>query len=497
MFIVGIEPKAPGLNIFSQSRMPRLGLPQLLTIARDMGHECIIFCEDIAPIQWEYLKRADMILVSSTTSTAPRSYSLIAKIRAEFNRDAPILMGGPHVTFLPEEALEKGADFVFRHEADETFPAFLRWWLSGRDTERLADIAGMSFKVEGTVRHTPQPRRVDLDILPTPDLTLIAGYDKFGALPLITSRGCPWDCEFCSEVAMFGRAYRFRSEEKVIEDIKYYTERYGKTPIFIADDNLGANRPRLERLCRGIIESGLVRMYSGQIRLDLAKFPDTLALMSRAGFERAFIGYESTNPETLEAVGKGLSSDDMARYTKIIHKHRIEIHAMWVLGFDADTIETVKGNVRASMRWRLETSQFLILVPIPGSKLYEQLKAENRIFNPDWSKYDGHHVTFYPAKMTPRQLQVAVMLDAMPKLYNYWQTMRILAADNWHIAKAFFSFESWHPVRKAKSSLLTLLARLWGRQATRRMRQPIRNYLSQIPTSAPERQKETSSYRRY
>lgn len=491
MFIVGIEPKAPGMHIFSQSLMPRLGLPLLLTMARQRSHQCVIYCEDIAPINWDDVKRADMILISSLTSTAPRAYSLIKKIKEEINSKATILMGGPHVTFLPEEALSNGADYVFRHEADDSFVSFLEWWKSGRDAQKLLNIPGLSFMMANKYHHTPNPPRVNLDTLPTPDLDLIFGFEKPGAIPLITSRGCPYDCEFCSEIAMFGRAYRFRSEQKVLEDIKYYDRRYGKIPTFIADDNLGANKPRLERLCNGIIENRLIRSYSGQIRLDLAEQPEMLALLNRTGFERAYIGYESTNPETLEAAGKKLSPDNMASYTRVIHKHGIEIHAMWVIGFDTDSLETVKQNIRASIHWKLETSQFLILVPIPGSALYERFKNTNRIFNNDWSKYDGHHVTFYPIKMTPRQLQIAVMMEAMPRLYNYWQTMRIFAIDNWRTALSSFKLKNWHPIRRSKNSLLTLLVRIWGRRVSVKMRKPIRQYLKEIPvTSSDSRHKE-------
>jgi len=480
MYIVGIEPKAPGLHMFSQSRLPRLGLPLLLTIAEKMGHKCLIFCEEIAPILWEEIEKADMILISVTTSTAPRAYDdLIPRIR-EFNPNVPILMGGPHVTFLAEEALDKGADYVFRHEADESSPQFLEWWMKGKDPKELLKILGLSFKIGDQYCHNPDPELVDLDTLPTPNLDLIFGYGKPSSISIITSRGCPFNCEFCSETAMFGREYRFLSEQKVLEDIKYYDKRYGKTPIFIADDNLGANPLRLERLCQAIIDNGLVRPLSGQVRLDLAKRPQTLAIMAQAGFERAFIGYESTNPESLKAMGKGLKYEEMEGYTKIFHQFGIAIHAMWVIGFDQDTLATVKNNIRASIRWLIETTQILILGPSPGASLYKRLIRENRIFIWDLTKWDGHHAVFYPRNMTARQLQIAVMLEAMPKLYSYWQTVKIFIVNNWKIATGFLRRRHWHPFREFKINLITLFARLWGRTATRKMKKPIREYLKQI-----------------
>jgi len=478
--IIGIEPKAPGLHIFSKTYIPRLGLPQLLTIAQNMGHRCEIYCEEIIPIDWEKIRSADMILVSSTTSTAPRAYSIIKKIK-EVNKDIPILIGGPHVTFLAKEALDNNADFVFRHEADESFPLFLEWYLSGRDYNDLNKIPGISFKIGNSYFDTPKGPDVNLDNLPPPNLDLITGYGKPSSIPMVTSRGCPWGCEFCSEIAMFGRKYRFRSEEKVIEDIRYYDDRYGKLDIFFAEDNLGANRARLERLCHRMIDNGLVRPIEGQVRLDLAKFPQTLKLMTRAGFQRAYIGYESTNPDSLQAAGKGLHQSEMERLTRQFHKNGIAIHAMWIMGFDSDTLETVKNTVSASIKWRIETTQFLILVPIPGSKLFHRLNKEDRIFTRDWSLYDGHHVNFYPAGMTPRQLQIAVMLEAMPRMYGIWLTARIFLSNNIRTGLALFKGR-WHIVRESKNNLHTMLARLWGKIATRKIKKSVKKYLDQIPS---------------
>jgi radical SAM superfamily enzyme YgiQ (UPF0313 family) len=486
MLLIGIEPKAPGLHIFSQSKMPRLGLPQLLTMAKQMGHQCRIYCEDLAPINWSDVRQADMVLISSLTSTAPRAYAMIRKIKAEIKPGVPILIGGPHTTFLPEEALSRGADYVFRHEADESFPAFLRWYEAGRNLQELMAIDGLSFRAGDQFHHTPDPRRVDLDLLPTPDLDLIVGFRNPMAIPMITSRGCPENCEFCSEIYMFGHAYRFRSEELCIQDIKYYHRRYGKVSIFFADDNLGANTSRLGRFCASIAANHLERSYSGQIRLDLAKYPELLERLRRIGFERAYIGYESTNDQALEAVGKRIRANEMEEYTKIIHHHGIEIHAMWVIGFDADSIETVKDNVRAAIKWRIETNQFLILVPIPGSDLYPRLVREKRIFNPNWEKFDGHHVVFYPAGMSPRQLQVAVMLEAMPKLYNLWQTFKIFTTNGFKIAldawTAMRQHRRWHPLHDAKRNFMTMLLRLAGKITVYRKKKSAKQYARQLPS---------------
>jgi len=483
MLIVGIEPQAPGVHIFSGARIPRLGLPLLLTMAQEMGHRAEIYCEDITPIDWKKVRQAGIICISSITSTIPRAYDFINKIRTELRLTAPILIGGPHVTFLADEALDHGADYVFRHEADLSFPMWLEWWTGSRNPQELFAIPDLSFRVGNQNHHAVPnvPRQwVDLDTLPTPDLRLIIGYGKPNVIPLITSRGCPMDCDFCSEFAMFGRQYRFRSEQRVIDDLRYYDRIYGKTPMFIADDNLGANPSRLERLCDSIDVNGLVRELSGQVRLDLARRPQTLAKMSKAGVSRVFIGYESINQRSLDAMGKKLKSAEMHMLTKVFHKHRIAVHSMWVLGFDDDTIETVKETIRSCIRWGIETTQFLILVPIPGARLYRRFLDEKRIIVTDWSKYDGHHVTFQPKGMTASQLQVAVMLDAMPQAYNLWQTYKLLLQNNLRTAWGVVNRKTRHPIINLKGNRTTFFARLAGRMAIKKIRPQFTEYLKRI-----------------
>lgn len=480
MDIVALVPKKPATHVFDMTFIPRLGIPQLLTIAQVLGHDCMIYEEELGPVDWTRVAGADLVLISSTTSTAPRAYWLVEKIR-EVNKKAPILMGGPHCTFLPEEALEHGVDFVFRHEADLSFPTFLTWYQSTRDPQQLLSISGLSFYVGSHPHHNPRPPRVDLDTLPTPNLDLIYGFSKPSVISIITSRGCPYNCDFCSEINMFGREYRFRSDQKVLEDIKYYQDRYGKLNIFFADDNFAANPIRLRKLCQAMIDHKLVRSWSAQVRLDLAERPEDIKLMRQAGCERVYIGYESTNDESLAAMGKKLVYEDMKRYTKVFHNEGIMIHSMWVLGFDTDDLATVKKTVRTSIHLGIETTQFLILVPIPGSALFERFQEEGRIFCHDWAKFDGHHVVFTPKKMSARQLQIAVMLDAMPKFYNIWQTQIIFLQNNWRTFMAMFKSRQWHPWRDTRRNFLTMAARIWGRHNIRKNKKSTKKYLEEIP----------------
>jgi len=481
MRIVGIEPKAPGRHVFSQAPAPRLGLPRLLTIAKQLGHKPIIYYEEVSPINWRAVRMAHVIMISSITSTIDRAYDIIREIK-RVNPWAPILIGGPHVTFLPEEALEAGADYVFRHAADESFPEWLAWYRGSADPKNeggIYHIKGISFQRDGIYYHNQRPTVVDLNTLPTPDLSLIYGF-KPPFVTICSSEGCPYDCEFCSEVPMHGRNYRFRSAERVVEDIRYYRQKYGNIRIFFGDDNLGANPSRLERLCHLLIEQGLVGNYSGQVRLDLAENLELLHLMNRAGFSRVFIGYESVNPTSLQSTGKNLDPSQMAHWTKVFHQAGLAIHAMWVLGFDPDTRETIKATIRACMRWGIETNQFLILVPIPGSRLRERLKREGRILSAPWSDYDGHHVVFQPRYISARDLQIWVMLKAMPQIYNFWQTLHIFVRGNWRTIRRSLSLKTPHPWAEFRENFVTAGLRLWGQKAIRGIKSDMRNYLSRL-----------------
>jgi len=508
MLIVGIEPKAPGLHMFTQVYTPRAGLPRLLPRAQELGHQCVIFCEELrqSQLDWTLVSKADLILVSSTTSTAPRAYQLVAKAK-RLNPRATILGGGPHFTFECQEALESGIDFVFRHWADSSFFEWLEWYqsledtqvISGDDLRRLSEIGGLAFMTGNQVHKTAMPRQVDPDSWATPDFRLVTGY-KPRTLTMITSEGCDHKCEFCSEWTMHGGKYRVRSAERVLADLVFYRRIYGRIPIFFGDDNLAADQKdstgqvtvsgvdRLTQLCQMIIDHGLQGSYSGQVRLALADHPGVLALMSRAGFNRACIGYESINPDNAQATGNKLEFARMGEQTAMFHKHGIAVHAMWIMGFDPDTLATIAETVKAAINWRIETNQFMVLVPIPGSPLRKRLEREGRIIHSaGWDKYDGHHVVFYPKLMKSWELQAAVMLRAMPKVYNLGQTLGIYLSSNFRTLVRWINRRAPHPGIEFQSHTITLVLRVVGRNMVRRVGKPARDYFEELRRSPTNR----------
>lgn len=500
MRIVGIEARSHGLNVYSRMHNPRAGLPMLLTGATQLGHNGVIYYEQCrtSQVDWNDVAHADIIMISSTTSTAPRAYELVRRAR-EVNSRAPILGGGPHFTFEDQEALDQGIDYVFRHWAHQSFPQWLNWFqslanpleISVANRQALKSIHGLSFKVNSQVCRTGRPEEVDPDSWPTPDFRLIKGYKpKF--ITLITSEGCDQQCEFCSEWTMHGGHYRFRSPEKVMADIAFYRRVYGNIPIFFGDDNLAADvlgpdrqplvhgHERVGQLCQMIIDRSLEGTYSCQVRLAMAEHPEILDIMAEAGFNRACIGYESINPANAKATGNKLDFPRMEEQTHIFQEHGLSIHAMWILGFDNDTLDTVRRTIQACIKWGIETTQFLALVPLPGALLKKRLDREGRIIVRDWSQYDGHHVVFQPLGMKPWELQAGVMLQAMPKAYNLFLTLRIYVRSNWRTFKRWISRRAPHPGFEFRSHLSTLALRVGGLGIVMRAKGPAKRHFQEL-----------------
>ena len=419
--IVFIEPKAPGFHIYSKWSLPRLGTVLLATILRDRGYEVKVFVEDIHKVDKEDLNSADLVGISTITSTAPRAYALADEIR---EKGVPVAMGGPHPTFLTNEAMEH-ADYVVRGEGEEAIVELLE----AIDGKRpLNTIAGLSYWDGGKVIHNPMRALcADLDSHPTPDLSLIEGFGK-GArsffksefiVPVLTSRGCPFNCKFCSVTTMFGRKYRFRSTERVLEDIKPHL----KKTVFFYDDNFAANKNRTKQLLRRMIDEGLTPEWTAQVRVDVAKDEELLDLMQQSNCFGVYVGIESINPRTLELYSKGQTVEDITESVKKFHEHGISIHGMFVLGSDEDDVGIIRETARFAKRVKIDTVQFMILTPIPGSEIFEEFDGKKKIFTYDWTFYDGHHVVFKPKNMVPIVLQREAV-RAMKKFFSRAQALK-------------------------------------------------------------------------
>ncbi len=408
-----IEPKAAGLHVFSKYKLPRLGCVALGTILKERGYDVKIYVEEIGKVDYKDAYESDIVCISTITSTAPRAYEIAKRFTS---RGIPVVMGGAHPTALPDEALDY-ADYVVRGEGEEAIVELFEALDKGDDVRR---IEGLSFKENGEKIHNrSRSKRTDLNCLPVLDFSLISGLKKQGIYPIETSRGCPYNCTFCSVPLIFGKGYRFRDEEKIIEEIRDVRSKL----IFFYDDNFAADRERAKRLLRRKIQEGIKTRWSAQVRVDVAKDEELLDLMKESNCFILYIGFESINPEALKKYNKRQSVEDIERCIRKIKARRIRIHGMFIFGEDSDTTETFRETVRFAKRMKIDTTQFMILTPIPATIVYEDLKAQERIFTFDWNLYDGHHVVFKPEKMSPFGLQYW-MLKSFAKCYSPWEVVK-------------------------------------------------------------------------
>jgi anaerobic magnesium-protoporphyrin IX monomethyl ester cyclase len=424
--IIFIEPKTPNIHIFSQYPLPRLGLFILAAILKEKGWDAEVIIEETHTIDFEKIKKVDMVGISTITPTAVRAYAIADKIRSF---GIPVIFGGPHVTFLPEEALAH-ADYVFRGEAEEALISFIDTWENGKV---FSNVPNLSYQIDGQTYHNQiKPLTRSLDEIPFPDFSLsqyvgrsIAGLTT---IPVQTSRGCPFHCSFCSVTGMFGKAYRFRSAENVIEELRRYDPK--KKSIFFYDDNFTANRKRAKELLQSMIDEKLGFIWSTQVRVDIANDLELVRLMKKAGCHTVYIGMESVNPSSLKSMKKQQTVEQMAHAMKILRQEHIRVHGMFVYGFDDDNWQTVKETVKFAIKTKCSSTQFMILTPLPGSEFYDQMIRENRIRFHDWTLYDAQHAVFEPKQISLHDLQRA-QIFSHSKFYSLLQVMSHALSFRW------------------------------------------------------------------
>ncbi len=416
MKITLIEPGSPDWHVFSNFPLPRLGLPILSAILKKEGHSVDIFIEDLSPIDYDIAFSSDLIGISTTTSTAPKAYK-IAKTFKEMG--IPVVIGGVHSTFRPEESLTY-SHYCVRGEGEETIKELVSALSSGGD---LSHINGLSYIEDGRFRHNPErPLLCNLDSIPFPDLEGIKEGKRLPNTPIMTSRGCPFNCSFCSVTVMFGKGYRMRSIDSVIDEIMYRRPK----DIFFYDDNFAANPERTKELLERMIRKEILpKNWMAQMRVDIAKDKELLQLMKRTNCLFVYIGFESINSETLKEYKKGQTIDEIKEGIETIHKSGIRIHGMFVLGSDNDRQETIKETVGFAKKHKIDTIQFLILTPLPGTRTFDEFDKTGRIFTYDWNLYDGMHVVYEPKHMTPYHLQFE-NIKALRRFYSLRSVLKLI-----------------------------------------------------------------------
>ena len=456
--ILFIEPRAPREHIFSRVAIPRLGSLLLGTILQQQGLEVKVVVEEMSAPDYATLDfKPDLVCISSISSTAPRAYELADSYRQQ---GLPVVLGGAHPSFLPREGLEH-ADYVVCGEGEGALPELIDALRTGGD---VSGIQNLCFRQGDAIVQNPwRPLVEDLDALPIPNYGLIHGWKAKrgkGVVSIATSRGCPFNCSFCSVIILFGRQHRTNSVDRVMEEIRQ--NGLQANHIFFCDDNFTANRARTKELCERIIESGLKLEWSAQVRVESAKDPELLDLMAKSGCFAVFVGLESINPATLKAYNKSQTVEGIKECVVNFHRYGINVHGMFVFGAEEDHYQVIRDTVKVSRQLDLDSLQYLILTPIPGTPFYQEMEAQNRIICRDWSQYDGHHTVFQPRQFTPYELQMETN-RAHKKFYS-WPSVfkRLIARDLFYAyLKAYARILLWTSNSKKNQYFHQLKERLF------------------------------------
>lgn len=434
--IVLIEPQSKEDHVYKYFRMPRLGLPILGTQLQEAGYQVKFYLGTGDSLPWPKIFEADLVGISTTTATCREAYQIAGLLRTN---DIPVVIGGIHASFMPEEALQF-ADFVVRGEAEESFLPLVRAIEAGRQP---VDIPGVSYWHNGEPVHNPGLKeRINMDTLPIPDITLLERSESMRSVPVMTSRGCPYNCTFCCVTQMFGRRYRFRCTESILEELSRYPGRH----IFFCDDNFTADPRHSKELMQEMISRDDIRIRSwgAQVRVESAFDDELIDLMHRSGCTMVYIGFESVNPETLKGYNKQQTVEDIREAISRFHDYGIRIHGMFVLGGDADTAETIRETADFAIEAHIDTVQFMILTPMAGTPYYKKVEEEGRILTYDWSLYDGHHAVLKPLMMTPEELQ-SETVKALKKFYSLSNIFGNVRYTGW--SSALYRALAWGLIR--------------------------------------------------
>lgn len=357
-------------------RFPYLSLPTIAAITPE-EHEVVIIDENVQEIDFD--ASYDLAGITTMTPLANRAYKIAEAFR---QRGIKVILGGVHTTMVPEEAIQH-ADSIVIGEAENLWSTILYDFLNNSlqpvyKSDNIPDITGL-----------PVARR---------DLLNKKGY--FFTNTIQTTRGCPYDCEFCSVTSFFGGTYRLRSVDYIEQELSTFTNRF----VFFVDDNIIGSPAHAKILFERI--KPLKLRWASQSAITIANNDALLSLAAKSGCMELFIGFESLIPQNLQIMEKPFNKIPQYEDSiKKIHDRGITILGSFIFGYDHDTLSVFDDVLNFMEKNRIEAGLFSILTPFPGTRIFKRLEQEGRIIEKDWSKYDMNHVVFMPKNMAVDELQ--------------------------------------------------------------------------------------------
>lgn len=412
------------------STWPPLNLGYLAAVAEKKGHEVKIIdgqVENISlqkTIEQTGAFKPDIIGITATTPFYHLAIEL-AKGLKQVNGKTPIVIGGPHITLVGEEAFAPFFDYAFIGEAERSWPMFLERYQNGRD---ISSVKGILFRDGDNVNFTGMPDPIDnLDSIPFPARHLLK-MDKYkvGTLrgtknftSILFSRGCPFKCIFCI-TKIFGPRVRRRSVKSVVDEIKSVVSEFNIRHFYFADDNLTLERNYIMEMCDFIDRERLSITFEGSTRANCVD-EELISKMTRSGLIRISFGLETVDPEMRRIMRKEIPIESYAIANRLTNKYGVETINSLILGLPGETRETVKKTLSYLRNARdIQHASFSIAVPYPGTELLEMAKKGEhgvKLITEDFSKYRRYGSAVISVnELSPNDL-IRLQNDALVSIY--------------------------------------------------------------------------------
>ncbi len=381
-------------------KAPPLGLAWIAAVLERAGHKVRIIDSPTEGIDLgSFISEVkawgpDVVGLTALTPTIYKAYDTVKAIK-EYDKDLPVIMGGPHVTFMYDEALSHGVDVVVRGEGEYTTLELVNTLERvGMDRDALKEVKGIVFTDRNgeVVRTRDRPIIRNLDELPFPARHLLPmdKYTIFGKpiriIHVMASRGCPYGCSFCSTSYYWGRMIRYRSAKNVADEIEDAVNRYKARTIVFTDDEFTLGKRFVYEFLRELDERGLDINFSCGSRVDTIDREMMKALMDH-GCTALYFGVESASQDTINRIGKRITIDQAIRVFQWVHELKANAVASFVIGFPWETIDDMKRTAKFATKLDPSYAQFTVATPYPGTPLYYQAVNENLIEDWNWEHY--------------------------------------------------------------------------------------------------------------
>ncbi len=409
-------------NGVTRNFMPHLWM-FLLQALTPPGHEVLLIDGNAQPMdeaqiaQYVRDQKIGLVGIGAMTRMIAKAYRIADAIRAT---GVPVVMGGPHVTEMADEALgrdggSRHADAVALGEADETWPLIVNDAARGQLKEVYTPVDAFGQEKKPSLKEYPkiQWQSIDLDqfnLVPKVATRLLnkvgEGWGTFRIIPVESGRGCPYGCEFCTVTGFFGDSIRFRTNESVVNELLLLKKRArgerGQMAVFFIDDNFAINVKRTKSLLRDIIAAGAQVHWVAQISANLLRDEELVDLIAASGGKWIFIGMESIDPANLKDVNKGFNKPgEYATVLERLAKRNVYAITSFIFGMDNDTVGVAERTLEQVRTWPPGLPIFGLLTPLPATPLYKRLEAAGRLTRvKHWQEFIPFAMAHTPLKMS-------------------------------------------------------------------------------------------------